>query len=84
MPARCQHCQLYVINRPRLLCHRCYQQRNIRMLYARHHGNRNWQRVRDRKLPARPTRALPGSLAKLQVFEQRFRRREQLFHPDDA
>ena len=35
-------------------------------------------------LPAVPTAALPGTPEKIAVLMQRRRRREQLFHPDDA
>jgi hypothetical protein len=31
-----------------------------------------------------PTAALPGTPEKVRVLEERARRRQQLFHPDDA
>ncbi len=30
----CQHCQKREASRPRCLCHRCYQERNIRCQYS--------------------------------------------------
>ncbi len=37
----------------------------------------------DPPLPPRPTAALPGSEEKLRAFEERLRRGQSLFHPDD-
>lgn len=84
MPTLCQHCQTSLSNRPRNLCHRCYEHRSIRELYSRRTRKHFGHRIRQRKLAAEPTAALPGSPAKLRVFRQRFRLRVQLFHPDDA
>ena len=35
-------------------------------------------------LPCRPTKAVPGTPAKLRVLAERYRRRQELFHPADA
>ena len=80
----CDHCQLLVANRPRQLCHRCYACRSIRRLYRKRTKDFSGRCRHDRRLAMTPTTALPGSPAKLLVFEQRYRRREQLFHPHDA
>ncbi|HQR07820.1 MAG TPA: hypothetical protein PLN21_13415 [Gemmatales bacterium] len=84
MPKPCQHCHALVSLRPRQLCYRCYEDRSIRALYRPKTTNYAKRSRRDRRLPKKPTRALPGSEAKLRVFEQRFARRVQLFHPLDA
>lgn len=36
------------------------------------------------RLPARPTKSLPGTAAKLRILRRRAARGERLFHPDDA
>jgi len=80
----CQHCHAIVPLRPRQLCYHCYEDRTIRALYRPKTTNFPKRSRRDRRLAKKPTKALPGSEAKLRVFERRFARRVQLFHPLDA
>jgi hypothetical protein len=54
------------------------------MLYPARTTNRPDVSTRERKLPRFPTTALPGTPAKLRVFQKRLRQRVQLFHPLDA
>lgn len=37
-----------------------------------------------RPLPDAPTTALPGTLAKIEVMEARYKKKQQLHHPRDA
>jgi hypothetical protein len=83
----CRHCGQKQAGRPRGLCWTCYQTPEIRGLYSSlsKFGRRG---VLDfygsGELPAAPTRAMPGSLQKVAVLQQRASRREALWHPDDA
>jgi hypothetical protein len=83
----CRHCGLKRAARPRGLCWTCYQTLEIRRQYASmsKFGRRG---VLDfcgsGELPAEPTTALPGSLEKVAILQQRASRREALWHPDDA
>jgi len=80
----CRHCGATFAIRPRQLCYRCYEDKAIRALYRPKTTNYLKRSRRDRRLARRSTRAMPGSEAKLRVFEQRFAQRVQLFHPLDA
>jgi hypothetical protein len=83
----CRHCGQKQAARPRGLCWTCYQTLDIRRQYASlsKFGRRG---VLDfygsGELPAAPTTALPGSLEKVAVLQQRASRRQALWHPDDA
>lgn len=84
-PSRlCGHCGTARIVRPRGLCARCYDAPSVRMLYPARTTNRPDASTRERRLPRFPTSALPGTPAKLVVFQKRLRQRVQLFHPLDA
>jgi hypothetical protein len=85
----CRHCRQGRAVR-RGLCRRCYYDRpGVRELYAS--GNAAAAREaqaeagrNERPAAARPTRALPGSEAKLRVLVERARLGVQLWHPNDA
>ena len=85
--ATCVHCgQVGNIGR-RDLCKLCYRQKHIRRLYPR-----VWRDNRvgaglvrpANPIPFVPTTALPGTLAKILVIEERLANCLPLFHPDDA
>ncbi len=83
----CRHCNNAPVSRPRGLCWSCYYTPGVRELFPstskfgrRGHGNFNG----CPPLPALPTRALPGTPEKLAILEERARRRQSLWHPDDA
>jgi hypothetical protein len=80
----CHHCGQAKITRPRNLCWTCYYDSTIREKHSPSTRNRIEPHCRELPLPPRPTRARPGSLAKLIVFRRRARLRVQLFHPEDA
>jgi hypothetical protein len=83
----CRHCQRVQSNRPRGLCWSCYYTPGVRELYPstskfarRGVGDFNGQS----RLPAQPTRALPGSPEKVAILEERARLGLSLWHPLDA
>jgi hypothetical protein len=85
----CRSCQdpKRPVNRPRGLCWRCYYTPGVQdkfpstsPLGRRGIGNGN----RNAPLPSKPTDALPGSPEKLKVLQERAKRMEALFHPNDA
>src|SRR5438876_918710 len=83
----CQHCQQAKISRPRRLCWACYYKPGVRDLYpsTSKFGRRGVGNFcGNAPLPAFPTDALPGSLEKMAVLEERARLRQSLWHPDDA
>lgn len=42
------------------------------------------EEIEDRKLPKRPTVAIPGSKQKVEVMRRRYARGDHIHHPDDA
>ena len=84
MTVLCRYCARAVVCRPRGLCHRCYDDPVIRELYPPQSTNKPRRSCRDRRLARCPTRARPGTPAKLLVFQQRLAQRVRLFHPHDA
>ena len=67
------------------LCHLCYRSPMVRRLYPQHPSTYFYSdTLRQGVRPLRPTRALPGTDAKIAVMQARAERRERLFHPDDA
>jgi hypothetical protein len=89
----CRHCRRGLTYRGiRGLCSGCYCHREIRDLYPRQQAERarksEWildgRPTRSSKRRWRPTTALPGTAAKLVVFQERAELGLPLFHPDDA
>jgi hypothetical protein len=74
------------VSRPRGLCWNCYYTPGIRDRYlsTSRHASRGQGNIRGNAKPAEsPTRARPGSQAKIAVLEQRARDGQELWHPDD-
>ncbi len=83
----CRHCNHSRSNRPRGLCWSCYYAPGVRERYpsTSKFGRRGIGNFFGKgKLPAEPTEALPGTPEKIAVLAERARRKESLFHPDDA
>lgn len=89
----CKHCSKYFAQRGRrYLCKGCHEDPEVRKRYEccgnLNTGNRGTAvrgNEQDSSLPLpTPTEALPGTLEKLLVVEERARRGERLWHPDDA
>lgn len=83
----CRHCHKSKVNRPRGLCWSCYYKPGVRDKYPstskyarRGHGNITGTPPE----PVRATDAEPGSEEKIRVLAERVRRRESLWHPEDA
>src|SRR5437660_1427365 len=83
----CRHCGQRPSNRPRGLCWTCYYTPGVRDRYPstskfgrRGVGDFNGEGM----LPPVPTHALPGSLEKVAILEERARMRQALWHPQDA
>ena len=79
----CRHCGRGRANRPRGLCWTCYYTPGVRDRYAPRCNRGVEDFYGQPQLPA-PTRALPGTLEKVLVLEQRARLRQALWHPLDA
>jgi hypothetical protein len=83
----CRHCNRVPSNRPRGLCWSCYYRPGVRDLYP---STSKFARrgVADRvgrvPLPDEATDAVPGSEAKVLILIERARKRQSLWHPDDA
>jgi hypothetical protein len=87
MKPLCRHCHKTPSNRPRGLCWTCYYTPGVRELFPStskfaRRGLGNF--CGSAPLPEFPTQAMPGSDAKVLVLIERARRRQALFHPDDA
>ncbi|MER3416877.1 MAG: hypothetical protein C4297_11790 [Gemmataceae bacterium] len=81
----CRHCHESVVSRPRGLCWRCYYTPGVREQYApKGFTQRLAIGFRDPPLPEKPTRARPGSRAKIRVLAKRAARGVQLWHPLDV
>ena len=80
----CRHCGRRVVSRPRGLCWSCYYTPSVRDRYqpARIPGFNDFYGQADP--PLKPTRALPGTLEKVEILEQRASRGQALWHPEDA
>ncbi len=77
----CRHCGEYRRLHRRRLCSPCYYRPGVRRRYD--------PKVvppgsRVGRLPGRPTEAVPGSEAKIQIMIARVARGERPCHPDDA
>jgi len=83
----CRHCSRAKVNRPRGLCWTCYYKPGVRdqypstSKYARR-GAGNFNGNPD--VADEPTRAAPGSPEKIAILAERVRRKQALWHPDDA
>lgn len=85
-PKHCAHCKKTIgLGRPRGLCHSCYNDLSIRLLYpilskiSQGHGLHNPRGI----LPPTPTTAIPGSPEKVRVLEERARQGYSLHRPGD-
>jgi len=83
----CRHCNRIKANRPRGLCWSCYYTPGVRERFPstskfarRGVDDFNGTAV----LAPVPTRALPGTPDKVAVLEERARRRQALWHPQDG
>jgi hypothetical protein len=75
----CRHCHDGKVCRPGGLCRSCYYTHGVRQLYRRRS-----KLEQDRLPPPRATKAPPGSERKVLVLMKRARRRQGLWHPEDA
>ena len=83
----CRHCSCCPVSRPRGLCWKCYYTPGVRDRYpsTSKFARRGVQDFNGKsRLPAEPTHALPGSLEKVAVLEQRAKLKQELWHPLDA
>ena len=82
----CRHCEKAPVNRPRGLCWSCYYTAGVRELYpsTSKFARRGVANFCGKALPCEPTGALPGSVEKVAILEQRAKMRQELFHPQDA
>jgi hypothetical protein len=83
----CRHCQNRRANRPRGLCWNCYYTPGLRDRYpsTSKYARRGPDDFNGAAAPpAFATRALPGSLEKILVLQERVRTRQVLWHPHDA
>jgi hypothetical protein len=80
----CRHCEKTPANRPRGLCWSCYYTPGVRELYPSACVRGIEDFLGKAPLPPAPTDALPGSPEKVAILEERARRRQALWHPDDA
>ena len=83
----CRNCHHAKPNRPRGLCWSCYYAPGVRDRFPstskfaqRGIGDFNGKSV----LPPFPTGAMPGTVAKVAILEQRAHMRVALWHPQDA
>jgi hypothetical protein len=84
----CRHCQRGSANRPRGLCWSCYYSPGVRKKYPStsrfaRWGLANYSQRKRLALP-QPTAALPGTPEKVAVLMERVRRKQALWHPQDA
>jgi hypothetical protein len=86
MKPLCRHCQKVKSNRPRGLCWSCYYTPGVRDLYpsTSKFARRGVADFNGRAKMPEPTAALPGSVEKVRVLEERARLGQQLWHPLDA
>ncbi len=83
----CRHCQKSKVNRPRGLCWSCYYTPGVRDRYpstSKYARRGLANSPGPLPLPAAATAARPGTEEKIAVLAERVRRREALWHPNDA
>jgi hypothetical protein len=83
---RCRHCGHGVVCRPRGLCWSCYYAPGVRDIYPITHkfAQRGQPDFNGPVVLPAPTHALPGTLEKVAVLEQRASLRQALWNPRDA
>lgn len=81
----CRHCGEKIVSRPRGLCYRCYYTPAVRNMYTStsKYGRRGIQDCESEPVLPSPTRAWPGSPAKVAVLEERAMAGVCLFSPQD-
>jgi hypothetical protein len=82
----CRHCGQRLGSRARGLCYRCNKIPEVREQYPPIHPNARRGlgiNLGSAPSPLDPTRALPGSAAKLHILEARAEAGLTLWHPDD-
>jgi hypothetical protein len=83
----CRHCGRVPSIRPRGLCWSCYYSPGLRDQYPStcKFARRGLDDFNGRvPLPPEPTSAPPGSPEKVAILMERARKRQALWHPDDA
>ena len=83
----CRHCQKVRSNRPRGLCWSCYYRPGVREQYpsTSKYARRGVSDFNGQtNVAAKPTEALPGSEAKVNILMERARLGLSLWHPHDA
>jgi hypothetical protein len=82
----CRHCQKVKSNRPRGLCWSCYYTPGVREKFpsTSKFARRGVGDFCGRARLPQPTDALPGTLEKVAVLEERARCGQALWHPLDA
>lgn len=84
----CRHCQSRQGTRPRQLCWSCYYALGVRRLYPSADGGKHTTQGPGNFYgdgsPTLPTKALPGTEAKIQVLTERVQKGQRLWHPLDA
>ena len=83
----CRHCQKVRSNRPRGLCWSCYYRPGVREQYpsTSKYARRGVSDFNGQTTVAgKPTEALPGSEAKVEILAERARLGLSLWHPSDA
>lgn len=80
----CRHCHAGRVSRPGGLCWHCYHTEGVAVLYVQRRPRIEGDRTGVQPLPDAPTRAIPGSPAKIDVLQARASAGQQLWHPLDA
>ena len=83
----CRHCKKSRAYRPRRLCGRCFDRRDIRDLYpsaSKYGQHGSGLNTFNAPLASFPTMAWPGTPEKIAVLQLRAAMGQQLFHPLDG
>lgn len=87
-PTHCRHCGGNKPVRPRGLCCRCYDNREIRSQYQPLNNSHQQEPVKDRTgdvpMDSQPCPHHPGSEERIQTLERRAALGVRLFHPGDC
>jgi len=87
MMSVCKHCERSKVNRPRGLCWSCYYTPGVKDMYpsTSKFARRGVGNITGNAPTApKPTCAAPGSPEKMAVLEERARKHQALWHPQDA